>query len=108
VRDGERDAYGRGRRVDMRFADFVRRAAGGDTSLYLSSQPQRVAADGHPEVLQPPLAALRGDLPLVPALAGHLVPQQLNLWMGASAAGARAAAPFSRAAAVLARLAAPP
>jgi len=74
----------------MRFADFVRRAAGGDTSLYLSSQPQRVAADGHPEVLQPPLAALRGDVPLVPALAGHLVPQQLNLWMGASLAGARA------------------
>ena len=88
-RRGDGEPYGRGRRREMRFRDFVRAAAAGDASLYLSSQPQRVAAaDGHPEVLAPPLDALRGDFPLPPALAGSLVPQQCNLWMGASPSGA--------------------
>ncbi len=51
-----------------------------------------VGADGHAEALASPLAELRaaGALPLQPALTGNLVPQQLNLWMGAAAAGARA------------------
>jgi hypothetical protein len=50
-----------------------------------------VGADGHAEALASPLAELRaaGALPLQPALTGNLVPQQLNLWMGAAAAGAR-------------------
>ncbi len=29
-----------------------------------------------------PVTELRGDFPLRPSLLGHLVPQNMNLWMG--------------------------
>lgn len=35
-----------------------------------------------------PLDKLKGDFPLRPALAGALVPQNVNLWMGHSKKGA--------------------
>ena len=55
-----------------------------------------MGADGHAEVVASPLAELcaAGDLPLQPALMGHLVPQQLNLWMGAAQQGALQAFTF--------------
>lgn len=55
-----------------------------------------MGADGHAEVVASPLAELcaAGDLPLQPALMGHLVPQQLNLWMGAAQQGALQASTF--------------
>ena len=55
-----------------------------------------MGADGHAEVVASPLTELcaAGDLPLQPALMGHLVPQQLNLWMGAAQQGALQAFAF--------------
>ena len=35
-------------------------------------------ADGHPEVLAPPLTLLREDIVLKPELTGNLVPQQVS------------------------------
>lgn len=35
-----------------------------------------------------PLDKLKGDFPLRPALAGALIPQNVNLWMGHSKKGA--------------------
>ena len=61
-----------------------------ETPLPTASSQTAVGADGHAEVLASPLAELcaGGDLPLQPALMGNLVPQQLNLWMGAAQQGA--------------------
>ena len=36
------------------------------------------------EYCKPPLQSLLGDFPFRPKLMGYLVPQQVNLWMGAS------------------------
>ena len=42
---------------------------------------------GHPNLLAAPLTELQADIPLRPALMGNLVPQQINLWVGAAQAG---------------------
>ena len=84
------DSFGRGIKVCMSFDELVWRVAGGDDSVYLTTQPVAVAPDGHPELCAAPVAQLQGDFPLRPALLGNLVPQQLNLWMGAAPAGEHA------------------
>jgi hypothetical protein len=43
--------------------------------------------DGHPELTGHPLLELQDDFEPLPSLAGHLVPQQVNLWMGHSKGG---------------------
>lgn len=47
-----------------------------------------VDSDGHPELYAAPLSHLTSDFPLVPSCMGRLVPQQVNLWMGATQQGA--------------------
>ena len=42
---------------------------------------------GHPNLLAAPLTELQAAIPLRSALMGILVPQQINLWMGAAQAG---------------------
>ena len=82
VRGRSAEGFGKGRTRRMPLAAFLARLRAGDASLYLSSQQQPLAADGFPELLAPPLAALRGHMPLRPALMGHLVPQQVGEVVG--------------------------
>lgn len=60
--------------------------------------PQEVptAHDGHPALYSSPIAELSGDIPLVPAVMGRLVPQSINLWMGAARDGGQGRAAGSR------------
>lgn len=60
--------------------------------------PQEVptAHDGHPALYSSPIAELTGDIPLVPAVMGRLVPQSINLWMGAARDGGQGRAAGSR------------
>lgn len=51
-----------------------------------SVQPD-IDQDGFPKLLCPPLTCLADDLCLRPALLGHLVPQQINLWLGCAKKG---------------------
>lgn len=46
-----------------------------------------VDGDGHPHVMGFPVKELKGDFPLRPECMGNLVPQQINLWMGAAPNG---------------------
>lgn len=46
-----------------------------------------VDSDGQPNVMGPPVNKLREDFPLQPECMGNLVPQQINLWMGAARNG---------------------
>ena len=90
VRPGGGGAYGLGRKRRMRFADFVRAAAASDARLYLTAQQARVSAsDGHLELTAPPVTQLLPLLPLEPGFAPHLVPQSINMWMGAAPDGER-------------------
>lgn len=82
------EPFGRGRKRRMPFGDLVAAAAGGDASLYLTTQEAAVGPDGHPEVFAPPASRLAADFPLRPALLGALVPQAVNVWMGCAPEGA--------------------
>ena len=84
-RDGQDESYGRNKKQDMSFADFLAESEGG--RLYLTTQEVDIAPDGYPELFAEPLKSLAGDIPLRPALLGNLVPQSINIWMGCSPEG---------------------
>ncbi|PRW60895.1 ion channel [Chlorella sorokiniana] len=81
------EGFGKGHRIPLAFGEVLRRMAAGDASLYLTTQAVGMAADGHPKVYASPIAELAGDIPLVPHIMGKLVPQQINIWMGAAQDG---------------------
>eukprot|EP01062_Namystynia_karyoxenos_P045253 TRINITY_DN33586_c0_g1_i1.p1 TRINITY_DN33586_c0_g1~~TRINITY_DN33586_c0_g1_i1.p1 ORF type:complete len:489 (+),score=90.67 TRINITY_DN33586_c0_g1_i1:72-1538(+) len=79
---GAEAGFGRGRKVRMDFGEVVRRLAGGDESLYVTTQTLPVDDDGPTQVSGPPLGTLRADFPARPKLMGGLIPYQHNLWYG--------------------------
>jgi hypothetical protein len=89
-RAGPGDAFGKGdsTKATMTLRDALARMAAGDPTLYLTTQPLPPAADGHPALHVSPVAELAQDVPLVPQLMGALVPQSINIWLGAAADGA--------------------
>lgn len=82
VREDAAQRFGRGRKVRMPLRRLLERIAGGDTSLYMTTQDPPVGADGRPALLGPPLAELAADFPLRPDLLSMLVPAAYNLWIG--------------------------
>ncbi|KAK3289350.1 hypothetical protein CYMTET_3214, partial [Cymbomonas tetramitiformis] len=87
-RGSEAESFGQGRKVDMPFRDLVQRASRGDGSCYLTTQEVKIQETGLPALHAQPVSSLIGDVPLRPAMLRHLVPHQLNIWMGAAADGA--------------------
>ncbi|KAK9868966.1 hypothetical protein WJX84_003684 [Apatococcus fuscideae] len=87
-RDSPGDSFGKGSKLPIQFGDFLKRLQQHDDSIYLSSQQLRTARDGYPECLGQPLTLLAADFPLRPKLMGGLLPQQINIWMGAAKNGA--------------------
>ena len=53
-------------------------------SLYVQTG---VDAAGQPNIMGPPVSRLRKEFPVRPECMGSLVPQQINLWMGAARHG---------------------
>ena len=53
-------------------------------SYYLTTQELAYSAEGQPSIMSPPVDGLMGDFPSRPALMGHLIPQNVNLWFGSS------------------------
>lgn len=82
------EGFGKGRKIELSFGEALRRMAGGDASLYLTTQHVAVGPDGHPRLHASPVSELAGDIPLVPAVMGALVPQAINMWAGAARDGA--------------------
>ncbi|KAA6419505.1 MAG: hypothetical protein FRX49_10603 [Trebouxia sp. A1-2] len=82
------EGFGKGRKVHMTFGQLVQQLHKGNDSLYLTTQEAGVDGDGHPHVMGFPVKELKGDFPLRPECMGNLVPQQINLWMGAAPNGA--------------------
>ncbi|KAJ3039668.1 hypothetical protein HDV00_012012 [Rhizophlyctis rosea] len=89
-------------RLTMPFADFLTKLENGETNLYMTTQYESTGKPSHypstsplftlsaqdlttlTTLLQPPLHHLLPTLPLRPSLLTSLIPQQLNLWLGAS------------------------
>ena len=94
--------FGHGNKVRMKFRQFVRRIAAGDSDLYITTQYYEGEKEAEeteatsspleslsssagaalPYLLAPPLTHLLGDFPLHPPLFGCLIPTQFNLWFG--------------------------
>lgn len=66
---------------------------GGSPRHALCTQAVPTAPDGHPALYASPVAELAADIPLTPRLMGHLVPQSINLWLGATSHGGQPRAP---------------
>ncbi|CAM9799805.1 unnamed protein product, partial [Choristocarpus tenellus] len=87
-RSASTEKFGEGRERTMKFGDFVREVSNRNDLLYLTTQQELGAdPDGRPDLMSPPLTNLRGDFSLRPLLAGNLIPQNVNLWMGFSKEG---------------------
>ena len=90
TRGGPGDAYGKGRpKRRLPFREFVRAAAAGDATLYLSADtPPPAGVHGAPCPLGPLALALAQDLPIRHPLAGGLVLQAMHVWLGHAPSGA--------------------
>ena len=82
VRANTSESYGRGKTTKLKFKDFIKRVATGDSNLYLTTQKLGVDLEGRALLTGPPLSQLLADFPPRPALMGHLIPSAYNLWMG--------------------------
>ena len=86
VRKAATDPFGRGCKQRMPASQFFALLDSPESTAYLSTQDVPVDYDGQPQLLGPPLASL-GGLPKSPPITRPLVPQSINMWMGASADG---------------------
>ena len=84
-RMGHYDSYGQGKKKSMSFKEFLESYR--NEELYLTTQKSAHGPDGQPDLIAPPITSLSKDLPLVPTLAGFLVPQSINIWMGSTQLG---------------------
>lgn len=78
----KRDTFGKGNEVPMLFSDFLGKMEKGDAMHYLTTQDVEANEDGQPDLMAPFMKTLSNHFPLQPKLTGHLIPQNINLWMG--------------------------
>lgn len=81
-------SFGKGSVKHTTFSDFLTDLENHNNSvsdMYMSTQELHYSEDGKPDLVSEPVASLISDIPVTPSLMGNLVPQNVNLWMGASA-----------------------
>lgn len=81
------EKFGKALTVEMPFCDLLKLLASGDEMHYLTTQEVAFEEDGRPEIMAPFVKKLQLDFPLRPKLMGHLIPQNINMWMGNSKHG---------------------
>lgn len=84
VRNSDCGRFGLGNEVSMKFGEFVQQWQDGNESLYMTTQDLDADEEGRPYLTAAPVTQLVGSFPWRPALAGQLLPQTINLWMGCS------------------------
>ncbi len=90
VRDpeaGSGRSFGQGREVEMPVAALCKHVREGGEALYMTTQDLTHDADGRPALFGTPVTCLSDCFPVRPRLAGNLIPANLNIWLGRSAAG---------------------
>jgi len=98
-RSHDSDSFGKGDEISMNFRTFMKLIEAGDNMHYLTTQDVMANADGRPELMATFMKKLRGSsddteagtttvaFPLRPNIAGNLIPQNINLWIGNSKDG---------------------
>ncbi|KAG6620147.1 putative ion channel [Phytophthora cinnamomi] len=76
------EKFGKGVAVEMPFRELLKLIASGDEMHYLTTQEVAFEEDGRPEIMAPFMKQLQQDFPVRPKLMGHLIPQNINMWMG--------------------------
>jgi len=76
--------FGRGQEVEMKFGELLKELEQGSEEYYLTTQDLPLLEDDRPDIMTPPVTQLQGYFPLRPTIMGHLIPQNLNIWMGQS------------------------
>jgi len=84
VRSKSAVEFGIGQEVQMTFGDFVTSVDNFAEDYYLTTQDLRYDAEDRPHIVSPPLNRLMHDVAYRPALLGHLVVQNINMWFGSS------------------------
>ncbi|KAJ3091012.1 hypothetical protein HK102_001966 [Quaeritorhiza haematococci] len=90
---GPNGLFGSGqKRESMRFDELLDKLLDGSGNYYKTTQYEEDSPNSDSDhrlfldFCQPPLTSLLGDFPLIPDLFESLIPQQVNLWLGSSAA----------------------
>lgn len=76
------DSFGQGQETTMPFAQFMDLFERNDPRYYLTTQDVQADDEGRPECTAPLMVPLLPDFPSRPPIMGHLIPQNINLWMG--------------------------
>ncbi|RLN14184.1 hypothetical protein BBO99_00003278 [Phytophthora kernoviae] len=76
------EKFGKGIAVEMPFRELLKLIDAGDEMHYLTTQEVMAEEDGRPEIMAPFMKQLQRDFPMRPKLMGHLIPQNINMWMG--------------------------
>jgi hypothetical protein len=100
-------SFGKGNEISMTFRKFMELIEEGDNMHYLTTQDVSANNDGRPDLMSKFMKKLRqgggnsnsnsnsdsndnntaADFPLRPKIAGNLIPQNINLWIGNSKDG---------------------
>jgi len=98
-RSHDSDSFGKGDEISMNFRKFMKLIEHGDNMHYLTTQDVMANTDGRPELMAKFMKKLQGgnndteagnntvNFPLRPNIAGNLIPQNINLWIGNSKDG---------------------
>ena len=89
TRTNNSTAFGQGKYSTMTFSSFLNLLDQGSTRHYLTTQDIDVDEEGRPAVMASPCLELSKDFPLVPPLAGNLIPMNVNIWMGNSSTSSK-------------------
>lgn len=85
-RDYVQETFGQGKEMWLKFHSFLDEIDSGSQNWYLSTQELEYDYEDQPEILSAPLTSLRKDFPLTPSLFKTLIPSNINLWYGQTAA----------------------
>eukprot|EP01134_Creolimax_fragrantissima_P003561 CFRG3561T1 len=85
-RKNTEEGFGEDKKVQMTFSKFLDELDSGSEMFYLTTQ-EIPFNDGVMALYGSPVSSFSNDFPERPRIVGNLVPQQINMWVGASHTG---------------------
>ena len=76
------DRFGKGNEKQMKFVDFIDEMKRKNDLLYMTTQELIYDEQGRPSIISPPINYFMDQLPTKPTISGHLIPSNINLWIG--------------------------
>jgi len=76
--------YGMGKKIEMKFSEFLDALQSGRDDLYMTTQKIEEDDSGPKYLFGPPTTKFTSIFPHEPSLLGNLLPYQFNIWFGSS------------------------